>query len=293
MRKNLSIPRQRYSFEEQIAYLRRLNKRGKFSAFIGAGVSASCGLPDWKTLRSKIKQELLLLKPAISCADEEIEDIARAEFGETFNSLVAKILYSNYVSISKQIKLLARSGIEKFVCFNFDDLLEEALRSEIIEHRVVLNGEKFNANYRGLLVFHPHGYLERYSPRRKYKNANIVISKNDYNRLYSDHYCLTNLVQLSILLNSSVLLVGMSLKDPNIARLLSTSWNLGARHWHTAIMRSRRTKKENKEITKRLRAFGVEPLWVTKFSQIENILKSIKISKDFNNSDDTISTKRN
>ncbi|GAH56038.1 unnamed protein product, partial [marine sediment metagenome] len=99
---------------------------------------------------------------------------------------------------------------------------------------------------------------------------------------------LTNLIQLSILINNSVLFIGMSLNDPNIIRLLQISWNIGVRHWHTAIMRARKTKRENEEITKRLRNCLVEPLWVTHLSQIDKILKSIRISKPFNSGVDTV-----
>jgi len=290
MKRNLIIPSQRFTPEEQISHLRILNKRGKLSAFIGAGVSMSCGLPDWQALRTKIKHELSQKNPEISCNDEEIEDVARIEFGEEFNSVVAKILYDNDIKISNQIKLLAKSGIERFVCFNFDDLLEEVLQSEIIEHKVILNGQKFNANYNGLIVFHTHGYLERFSSKRKHRNTDIVISKKDYEKLYIDHYCLTNLIQLSVIMNNSVLFVGMSLNDPNMVRLLETSWSLGARHWHTALIRTRSTKKENKEIVKKFRSFGVEPLWIKSFLQIENILKSIRVSKKFNSSEETITS---
>lgn len=292
MRRNRTIPAQRFTREEQVTHLRLLNKRGKLSAFIGAGVSMSCGLPDWQTLRKKIENELINKNPEISYEDEEVEDVARVEFGAEFNSVVAKTLYDKEVKISSQIRLLAKSGIERFVCFNYDDLLEEVLQTEIIEHKVVLNGQNFNANYNGLIVFHPHGYLERYSSRSEFRKANIVISKKDYEKLYTNHYCLTNLVQLSVIMNNSVLFIGMFLDDPNIVRLLETSWNLGARNWHIAIIKKCSTKKENKKIVKKFRSFGVEPLWIRSFNQVENILKSIRVSKKFNSPEETISTAR-
>jgi NAD-dependent SIR2 family protein deacetylase len=286
---NSLIPKQKFSYREQIVHLKILNKRGRLAAFIGAGISASCGLPDWINLRKNIKNELLKRNPYITFTEENVEDIARNEFNKEFNFVVAKALYENNdIIISNQIRFLAKSGIDRFVSFNFDDLLEEAINAEMIEHRVILNGEKFNSNYQGLLVFHPHGFLERHSNQQECNWDNIVISKNDYEKLYNDHYCLTNLLQLSILINKSVLFVGMSLNDPNIFRLLQTSWDLGARHWHTAIMRTRETKSENIEIAKRLRGCGVDPLWVNDFFEIDEILQFIKVSKDFNSDDETV-----
>lgn len=81
----------------------------------------------------------------------------------------------------------------------------------------------------------------------------------------------------------------MSLNDLNIIRLLKTSWNLGARHKHFAIMKTCSTKKENKFLVKKFKEFGVEPLWVERFDKIENILKLIKVNKRFNSSENTIS----
>ena len=54
------LPWQKFSYDEQIRYLRALNKRGQLAAFIGAGVSVSCGLPDWDSLRKSIEDELLI-----------------------------------------------------------------------------------------------------------------------------------------------------------------------------------------------------------------------------------------
>lgn len=276
---------------DKVTKLRILNKNGKLSAFINAGVSASCGLPDWQTLRRKIEAELLNYDQKIYYENNEIEDIARIKFGNKFNSIIAKLLYEEEIVISNQIILLARSGIEKIVNFNFDDLLEEALISETIDHNVILNGENFSANYNGLLMFHPHGFLERFSSESKLKKSNIIISKRDYENLYGNHYCLTNIIQLSILITNSVLFIGMSLNDPNILRLLKISRNLGARHWHTAIIKKFGSKIENERINSKFRFHGVEPLWVNSYDSIEIILKKIRVSKKFNSAQETMSTR--
>lgn len=253
------IPKQKYTFDEQVVHLKILNKRNKLVAFVGAGMSVGCGLPDWNQLKNGLKIELQKKNCILQIREQNIEDLARKEFGKNFNNIVANVLYNNEITISEDMIWLAQSGISRFISFNFDDLFEEVLKTEMIDHKIILNGERFNMNYKGALVFHPHGFLERFDSNDGYKNSNIILSKTDYDNLYNDHFCITNLIQLSMLLNYSVLFIGMSLNDHNITRLLKTSWEIGVRHWHTAIMRLRPTKRENGQILKKFRKMGVEP----------------------------------
>lgn len=41
---------QPYSIGKQIPFLLSLNRKDKLSIFLGAGISSSCGLPDWNSL---------------------------------------------------------------------------------------------------------------------------------------------------------------------------------------------------------------------------------------------------
>lgn len=282
------LPWQKYSQDEQLAYLLKLNRARSLAAFIGAGISVSCGLPDWGALRCSIAESVQKnIKRELST--EEVEEDARSFYGKDFNHMVSTILYRNGVSISNQVNLLIRSGIRKFVSFNFDDVLQEALKFEMIEHRTILNGETFNANYRGLSIFHPHGYLERHCSQKLSNIHPIILSNSDYQQLYREHYCHANIIQISILTNFSVLFVGMSLTDPNTLRLLLMCRELGTRHWHTAIMKLSEEKKVNNDTQKFLRRHGVEPLWVYSFDEIRHILHTIKVERKFNSSKDDIS----
>ena len=46
---------QPYSIEKQIPFIKRLNSKDKLSIFLGAGVSVSCGLPDWGALLGRLE----------------------------------------------------------------------------------------------------------------------------------------------------------------------------------------------------------------------------------------------
>lgn len=205
----------------------------------------------------------------------DIADLAREYFGSHFNKKVSDCLYANGVMISPTLKAIVKSGVKRIITLNFDDLLGEALKTEGIEHKILLNGESFNGNYPGVHVFHPHGYLDRFATDNEYKHSKIILSESDYEILYNNHYCPTNLIQLSILINHSVLFVGMSLSDKNTNRLLKEAVKIGVRHKHYAFFKNL-TEDEQEKKTDQLKKLGVEPIWIPDYSKILDVFQRIK-----------------
>ncbi|WP_162173038.1 DUF1889 family protein [Thiomicrospira pelophila] len=264
-------------YEKQLTQLLGFNRQRKLSFFLGAGISTSCGLPDWKQLLDLLEKTLI---DRGSIIKDDVADCARKCLGEEFNSIVADCLYgSEEVVINESILAIAHSGVNSIVCFNFDDLLEEAFSTELIKHDVVLNGEKFNLNNNHVTIFHPHGYLERLGTSSEFKESKIILSKSDYEQLYKDHYCLTNLIQLSILMTKTVLFVGMSMKDPNTIRLLKKAREVGVFNWHYALVRGfGKHAKDIEQETARLSDMGVIPVWYREHSDIPRIIREISLN---------------
>jgi len=269
---------QPFSISEQVPYLLKLNKKEKLALFLGAGISSSCGLPDWSTLLECLKIRLEK-KGHLLTENDDIANQARSTFGEKFNSIVADCLYFNGVNLSPSIVAIAKSGINKIACFNFDDLLEEVLSAECVKHKIILNGERFNINEKGITVFHPHGYLGRFDSEDEYSKSRIVLSNSDYESLYENHYCLTNLIQLSMLINYSVLFVGMSLTDPNTLRLLRKAREVGVNHWHYALFKSKDNESQRTK-TRKLRNIGVDPIWFSHYTDIPKIFSRLTINRE-------------
>ncbi len=266
-----------YSLQEQVDHLRSLNRRGRLALFVGAGVSVGCGLPDWDGLLRALARRANLDLSTVKL--DQVADTARQHLGEDFNEAVADCLYQNDVVISETMRAIVKSGVRRFATFNFDDLLEEALHMESVEHKVVLNGESFNNNYPGCLIFHPHGILERFMSTDEHRSCSIILSDSDYRALYDDPYCLTNLIQLSLLINFSILFVGMSLADPNTKRLLETAHGLGVRHWHYAILRKPGDAELLQKKTRRFRRLGIDPVWIKDFSAIPRVFRDLRVRR--------------
>lgn len=272
--------------------LHSLNKEGKLALFIGAGISVGCGLPDWQQLMLSVAESKWRTDPMLCDLVSKENQIISARYAKRkgkgkFNVLVSDCLYNNDIQISKELIAIAGSGIKKICNFNFDDLIEEAFLTEGIEADVILEGDFYDPLSEKVTIFHPHGFIERTGTIDEIKKANLVLSEDDYNLLYSSPYSWANVLQLSLLTNYSVIFVGMSLSDPNIRRLLDVVRKNGFSNQHFTIMKdpTKGVPKEKKSHFRRvkkmkewdLKNFRVTPWWVSEYSDIGGIFKRIRV----------------
>ncbi|HDK9808218.1 TPA: SIR2 family protein, partial [Klebsiella pneumoniae] len=123
------------------------------------------------------------------------------------------------------------------ITYNFDDLLERQLISNSILHRCIYtNNESFDPDE--LPVYHVHGFLPE--NRKLYDGldkSTLVFSEEGYHHIYSDSYHWSNLVQLNSFRENSCLMVGLSMTDPNLRRLLDISSKNIERSKHFTFMK--------------------------------------------------------
>ena len=262
---------------------------------MGAGTSIGCGLPDWDALLHGIANEAWKTQPNILEAALKKDRLAIArllkkKLKNNFNGMVSSCLYSHPIKISNTLFAIAKSGITHVCCFNFDELLEEAFATECVDFNSISKGDKFNNNYYGTAIFHPHGYLEPGGNTELNKECELVFSEEDYSSLYSDPYSWSNIIQLSLLVNYTCLFVGMSLEDPNIRRLLDLTQSLGLRQKHYIIMQSPvsgMTDRAERSVAKQSRkllesefeSLGLIPIWVGSYDDTFDIFKRIKVNR--------------
>lgn len=118
------------------------------------------------------------------------------------------------------------ASIRAIITYNFDDLLERHLEDKSIEYRsIYCEGE--SPSRHELPIYHVHGFLPR-NPAKYVgiEKSLLVFSEEGYHKLFSDQYHWSNLIQLHHMIESTCLMTGLSLTDPNIRRLLEIS----ARH---------------------------------------------------------------
>lgn len=322
--------------EEKIQLLNKLYKKGQFSVFLGAGVSSSAGMPDWNTLlnslfvtyltnefdgESKITDlDINQIVKRLNKIDEPSALMAarylrkgldsRNNKSQEFTKAISKNLYkfrdnnekldSDLIKAIVELCMPQRTGakVKSIITYNFDDLIERQLEIQKIQHHCIYTNNDFT-DPDELPVFHVHGFLpENQEKYEGLENSTLVFSEEGYHLLYSDSYHWSNLVQLSNLRDNHCLMVGLSMTDPNLRRLLDISSRNRDKARHFTFMKRLTLDSfayvENEHIIDNLegakifldrhhnlneelmRELGVSVLWYTDYFEIPQLLREIK-----------------
>ncbi|KHT48638.1 hypothetical protein RJ41_14280, partial [Alteromonas marina] len=232
---------------------------------------------------------------------------------KTFIDAVTKNLYklrddkfeidSNLIKSIASMCLPRRTGakVKSVVTYNFDDLLERQLSKNAILHRCIYtDNESYDPDE--LPIYHVHGFLpEKRNLYDGLDNSTLVFSEEGYHQIYSDPYHWSNLVQLNSFRESNCLMVGLSMTDPNLRRLLDISSKNVERSKHFAFMQRLSSSKfcyeltggkrekviENTEAADKflerhhtlneelMKELGVTIIWFEKFDDIPEIIENV------------------
>ncbi|KQC33494.1 hypothetical protein AAU57_09340 [Nonlabens sp. YIK11] len=322
--------------QEKIELLNRLYKKGQFSFFLGAGVSSSAGMPDWNTLLNSLFVTYLTneFDNESKILDTDIEQIVnrlnqidepsalmaarylrkgldnRNTESEQFTKTITENLYklrdtgkaidSELIKAIVEMCMPLRTGakVKSVITYNFDDLIERQLESQSIQHHSIYSDNDF-IDPDELPVYHVHGFLpENTDAYEGLEKSTLVFSEEGYHLIYSDSYHWSNLVQLSNLRENHCLMVGLSMTDPNLRRLLDIASRNSDKTRHFAFMKRLtidnfiesqegtvidnidgakkfldRHHNLNEEI---MRELGVSIIWYTTYDEIPKLLREIK-----------------
>lgn len=262
--------------EQYIEQLQRAYTDNDLTLFLGAGVSIDAGMPDWNSLLDALFVTLLTKKltTGLDVRDDEIDQIVKrlrhvddpsplmaarylrrglsdSTMGdlEPFLNTVTEVLYrlidpkkggkSALLAELARMSLPRRSGpkVRAVVNYNFDDLLESALNDAAVMHRSIFREGELPTRDE-LPIYHVHGFLPR--KRELYDEldkSTLVFSEEGYHELFLDPYHWSNLVQLNLLRENTCLMIGLSLTDPNLRRLLEIAARRNGPGRHYALMR--------------------------------------------------------
>lgn len=284
-----------------VTELKRLHHEGNLCLFVGAGVSMSCGLPDWNTLSeriiaktwpdrvSRMDIERMMIRSHLSKQTPlDAMRLARRANGDSFNAIVSDALYSTGVALSPTVDaIVSLDNMRRICCFNYDDVLEEAYSRSGIKYRPLMAGDELPLQSDEVLIFHPHGFLPRSTFSRSYLDEPIILSEDDYHRLYAAPYSWPNIIQITLLMSFSVLFVGCSMSDPGMRRLLDLSRQMRAAHKHYALIKDPTYQPDKrgwdlmpypslKKITESdLLDRGVVPIWFNEYSDLALVLTEL------------------
>ncbi len=327
--------------EEKIELLVDYYKKKQFAAFLGAGVSNSAGMPDWNTLLNSLFVSYLAkeFKHSETITDDEIKQIVyrlndidepsalmAARYlrkgltkeqteDQTFINTLSNNLYklrdtkkdisSRLIKEISNLCMPTQTGarVKSVITYNFDDLLERELETKAIRHHSIYKENELS-DPDELPIYHVHGFLpEDKSKYTGLEKSTLVFSEEGYHQIYSDAYHWSNLVQLYNLRENNCLMIGLSMTDPNLRRLLEISTKNSEQPRHFAFMKrltidefcygNEKKNSEKKQIIDNKKAaeqflnghhklneelmkeLGVSIIWYTSYDEIPDILKKV------------------
>lgn len=195
-------------------YSRELSENNA-AIFAGAGLSASAGFVDWKTLLRPLAEDMNI------DIDKEHDLVSLAQYhvnesGNNRSDLNNAILrnFSSHVSITESHKILARLLIDTYWTTNYDTLIEDALKASGKRADVKHQTSQLpnTMPYRDVTVYKMHGDVNH--PNE------AIISKDDYERYANERSAfITGLA--GDLISKTFLFLGFSFSDPNLDYVLS------------------------------------------------------------------------
>jgi len=201
--------------------------------FAGAGVSTSAKIPDWQSLLKNLLADGTIITlddfdRVFKSMDNSnllvaryIEKSLNAD-KEALVEKIRQILYSNdnnqksclITTICELI--IGQKNLRSIITYNYDTLIEDCLRVKGRSCFSVYKNSRDESN--SFPIYHVHGIVFR-------KNENglpedLILTENDYHRVYSEVFDWSNVEQLHALTRCTCYFIGLSLKDPNLRRLL-------------------------------------------------------------------------
>ena len=263
--------------------------KGKSTLFLGAGLSMSCGLPSWDELLELLlaslrKEKALSVNDLEACKNDSQESPlikARylkqfyAEAKRSFVSEIREALYK-YVDDTGQLlksvaNLIKAGNIEAVISYNYDDLLEEVLKQNKIPFSPI---DRSNRPELGALpILHTHGFIPREEDSDYERN--VVLSEEDYHKLYRNAFHWANVEQLHALTQTTCYFIGLSLKDPSLRRLLDISFERGSGDAVHYAFLPRNDYKQPAKAETMFYNMGVNIIWYENVDELPSIVDSL------------------
>lgn len=282
------LPEWKNSRDLRIAKLRSEIKSGKNTLFVGAGLSRSLGVPDWNGLLKNLHENILKSKvnfPSFSSIFKDSKGsnliIARYLNDSTGNDkikLISEIrnhLYNTNLQyesdlFNSTIELLKLKRIGEIITYNYDTLLEQRMLKEGIINTSVDGKNRRIKN--AIPVMHVHGVID---PKDNTFNDSVVLSEDEYHRLYNNSFHWANVTQLYALTHTTCIFVGLSMKDPSLRRLLDIAYQQGSQdvdHYAFLIRSEYNCHKETEVVFSQM---GINIIWCEDFDDVPRQIRRL------------------
>jgi hypothetical protein len=245
--------------------------------FAGAGMSVSQGFFDWKKLLKPIADKL-----GLDINEEQHDLTALAQFfvddhggvrGELDQILIEEYGKSN-LEVSINHRILARLPIQIYWTTNYDRLIEKALLEEgkTPDIKKAQSDLTVNLPKRDAIIYKMHGDIETVSE--------TVLTKHEYEDYNKKRELFSNAFK-SDYVSRTFLFIGFSFTDPNLDYLISRirttlGQNIKPDYYFIKKESIERNQRRQELRANSLKKYGLNPLWISDYSEITLILNEIE-----------------
>lgn len=287
---------------ETIAKLRGALNSGSLTLMCGAGVSMAAGIPVWNKLLENLFYEMLdIIKNngEVSYNLNVIEQSGvvgripplilgkyiKNNLEDEFLPSLRKALYKSQPKSCETIKSIVelcrpqrdRESIDSIITFNFDGLIEEELSRERVIHKAIYS-ELVKCSSSELAIYHVHGYLPREGEIKD--SSTFVFSEDGYHSQFIEPFSWSNIIQIQKLTQNTCLMVGISLTDPNMRRLLDVAWRKSPDEALPHFIIKKKPNLSDKKAQEFVifleeqdaNRLGINVIWIEDYDEIPNFL---------------------
>ncbi len=224
------------------------------SFILGAGISVDAGSPLWDDLLKNLINSINKLRPLDSQDYQDINgkcgwstlitgryiignNISRDDLIDGMRSNIYTLPPRNYktplTALPRIAKIIKRFNVESSLTFNYDEFLEDALQNESVKFDTIIDKGSMKKGRHA--VYHVHGLISR---KANQASSYPVLSEKEYHLLYSNNFHWSNIELLHALMRNTCFLLGLSMTDPNLRRLLEMArYDDGGTPRHYIFMR--------------------------------------------------------
>lgn len=280
LKKNKVAQNKNKENDDILALAREKIKNNTVTFFLGAGVSASAGVVTWESLL-----EQLCIKNNLLKIDSDIESTIKGRFivdkykqrkkiTTQFYKDMKDILYSNNNSQSRLIESIAkaaiRENIESIVSYNYDDILEQCINKSGHRQSIPIYEYSRLEKKEDLPVYHVHGLIPKEGAC-----SEIVLGEREYHKIYQEAYNWGNVEQLHALTRNTCFFIGLSMKDPNLRRLLDISVQQGSERERVHFAFLRKIEYDIDFTEANMREFGINCIWYNNHNDLPQLIDSL------------------
>lgn len=203
----------------QLSYLTRLHEasqQGRLVVFVGAGVSANSGVPNWGELIDALKDDLS------HSLSKEKDDLKTAQIykdscgHKDYLEKIKSVLKDGKVACNPIHHAILQLNPVHIITTNYDDLIEQAIQIDYKQYDVVSQDSDL-PYYR-----YPNKLVKMHGD---FKTGNIVLAEEDYYN-YTSNFPLIRSFVTSLFTTNLVLFVGFSFDDLNLKIILNNLKNI-------------------------------------------------------------------